>query len=106
MCGSTSNLRCVRYFEHVIGLSQRLILDCPIPQVLVALSYEVERHTLSSFLEKTSSDAAQYEKLEICSQLATTKRAALEKEMVAKRALVRHIAHEVRTRPSLLLISM
>ena len=67
-----------------------------LPQVLLALSYEVERTMLSSFLEKVSGDVAHDEKLETWGKLVTSKCAALEKEVATKRALVKHIAHEVR----------
>ena len=66
--------------------------------MLLALSYEVERQTRSAFLDKLASVAATSERLdEACDQLVSCKRESLEKEMAAKRILVRHIAHEVRT---------
>jgi signal transduction histidine kinase len=64
--------------------------------ILMAMSYEFERQQLLTFLTKKHNDADIVNQLKASHELERTKLAAIEADMNTKRALVRHIGHELR----------
>ena len=64
--------------------------------ILVGFSYELERGLLSTFLANKERDQVNDERIEAIEQLEISKRTMIEAEAVKKRAMVRHIGHEIR----------
>jgi signal transduction histidine kinase len=64
--------------------------------ILIALSYEHERTLLWTFLMKLASKGNAGIGLPASNEVERTKLAAIEADMNAKRAMVRHIGHELR----------
>ena len=64
--------------------------------LLIGLSYEYERGLLSTFLASKERDRVDDKRIEAVEQLETNKRTMMEAELEKKRALVRHIGHEIR----------
>jgi signal transduction histidine kinase len=62
----------------------------------IGLSYEFERCQLSTFIANKERDEVNNKRIEAIEQLETNKRTMMEAEMTKKRAMVRHIGHELR----------
>ena len=64
--------------------------------ILMGISHEYERMQLLTFLAKKQNDADIENRLKASHELEESKLAALEADMKTKRAMVRHIGHELR----------
>ena len=64
--------------------------------VLIALSYEHERTLLWTYLMKLQSNSEAEIRIKAINELENVRIAAMEANMNAKRAMVRHIGHEIR----------